>query len=646
MRNSLVRNSPLREIDRTRAVQAARMTQTDRHSHRSLAVREPTICASRDRRRDGRIAFRRRDRQVKHVRCRLLVLAVAMTFLASAALIPGYAAAAELDVGEFFTDAEDIVGRPFAGAAYWLGHAGVFVGDAENRLLPDESFTRAQMATVLSRMTGEEDAAEEMEDVTTGWVDDEEIADWARGYMALAEEREWFLGDPDGSVRPEGALTFAEISALLARITDNGHLAEGDWPDAAMEAADVLGLFAAVQEVEADAEIARGDMVSATWAALRADRYIDHPEEEVADSLLQVNFEDTYQAWWDTLEEVPGSFSLSVTEDEGVLFFTVYDIEDEFGEPVEFDELEDYAFDAGASEMTFRGNDESVTYTFEYLGLVVGSEGSVDLAHPEWPFEMDEGIMKVADVDLTCEDIRIDVSLVGEEWSVDATFPFPEQVREDLADHYTSTADSGSVVFEDFLNVNMTQVLQDQMDPAAFSVTAEGKDFVIDSIDLLPPPGQDEYEHMLSWLEFWLDEEGDLVQAFDEVTITYTAADAQEGKELVTLLFNLPVEDFSVTFTAPPSPPDAALITATVDNNELEVVGEAGAVDAGAEVRVYEAPDGPGPPGELFGSVTAEDDGSFTFVDEDDHHQSGNLYLVTQVIDEVESRGSDSIEAE
>lgn len=177
---------------------------------------------------------------------------------------------AEIALAENVMPFPDIGGNEFfSGAAERLHHAGVFIGDAEGKLNADEPFTRAQMAVVLGRITGQEGVASTLRSETTSWVDDAEIPDWAQGAFVLSEMREWFVGRDDGTVGPNEYLSWAEISILLARITDNGHLARGDWPTSALSAGRAMQLYDGIPHTpQANLPILRGQMTVAVWNAM------------------------------------------------------------------------------------------------------------------------------------------------------------------------------------------------------------------------------------------------------------------------------------------------------------------------------------------------------------------------------------------
>ena len=231
------------------------------------------------------------------MKCKWLGLALALALLMS---VTGPVLA--VTPGDYFTDAGEWSDEFFAEAAHYLGHAGIFIGDGEGNLRPDEPFTRAQMAVVLARLACQSRLADAMQFMNTNWEDDDAIPTWARGAFVLAEARGWFLGDSKGYVHPNDNVTFAEIAMLLARVTENEPLAVGPWPTNALIAGNELGLFDDLPlDPVADVPVFRGDMVSMTFKAALAGRWDADDEEYDADakSLLERCHEATFTAWQD-----------------------------------------------------------------------------------------------------------------------------------------------------------------------------------------------------------------------------------------------------------------------------------------------------------------------------------------------------------
>ncbi len=239
---------------------------------------------------------------------KLMILALAATFLIS---IVGSALA--VTPGDYFADADLWDDEFFAEAAFYLGHSGIFIGDDEGNLLPEEPFTRAHMAVVLSRLAGQERLADSMQFMETGWDDDADIPTWARGAFVLAEARGWFIGDPEGNVNPNENLTFAEIAALLTRTTGNDHLEVGTWPGSAMIAGHEMGIFDDLDmDPVPDVPVFRGDMVSMAFRASLVgvhDEEDDEWADDKRDTLLGRHYPDTWDLYHEELDTVTGTWT-------------------------------------------------------------------------------------------------------------------------------------------------------------------------------------------------------------------------------------------------------------------------------------------------------------------------------------------------
>lgn len=112
-----------------------------------------------------------------------------------------------------------------------LTNAGVIEGYEDGTFRPNASITRAELATIISRFdqtfgTFETDA--EFPDIT---------AHWAEEYIKHSATRNWVVGYPDGTFRPNQNITRAETVTMVNRILQravsehgllNGHI---DWID-------------------------------------------------------------------------------------------------------------------------------------------------------------------------------------------------------------------------------------------------------------------------------------------------------------------------------------------------------------------------------------------------------------------------------
>ncbi len=339
------------------------------------------------------------------------------------------------------------------------------------------------------------------------------------------------------------------------------------------------------------------------------------------------------------------SFNFEVTLNS--LTFTVNQLRDQDGGEINFDNLGNFGFDAAESTATFyRGEEPGITFTFEDLGLELGSGGSISYSLDFWS---NDDLKFLGVIDLDQPGVKIDVTLAGDDWQLSETFDFPEAVREAL-DGQMRTGPDGYGFFVEIqeINLNMSDGLPllDQVDINAFTVTdVDGvKNFVIDSVTAEPPPGQqDDPDMRRNWLVILLDSDaGDEFMYGDTVKVEYNATGTDN---LTGLFFRFKVENFDQTINIELESPGAHMIDATVDTglepNLLAVEGRAadgpgpGAVRSGSMVTVYW--DEGGVPGDVISSVTAEWNGSFTLIDENNSHNPDNTYWVTQTVLGVES---------
>jgi hypothetical protein len=117
-------------------------------------------------------------------------------------------------IASTFTDVED--GQWYSQAIAYLASTGIVTGYEDGSFKPNAQITRAEFAAILSRFDESEAAAGEAErfsDVKTSY--------WAFAYIDKAAENGWLNGYPDGTFKPQTAITRAEavtaINNLLAR---------------------------------------------------------------------------------------------------------------------------------------------------------------------------------------------------------------------------------------------------------------------------------------------------------------------------------------------------------------------------------------------------------------------------------------------
>jgi len=107
----------------------------------------------------------------------------------------------------------------FNNAVSTMTNAGVFNGLPDGSFAPNQTITRAEMAAVIVRFMDQMDGMNLLENRfydTSGH--------WAAGYIDAVASKGWVQGFPDGTFRPNQAITRAEATAMINRIS--GRLVE------------------------------------------------------------------------------------------------------------------------------------------------------------------------------------------------------------------------------------------------------------------------------------------------------------------------------------------------------------------------------------------------------------------------------------
>lgn len=94
--------------------------------------------------------------------------------------------------------------------------AGIFSG-SDGKMLPNSPITREQAAVVLCRAFG---IVSDKRSAYTAFSDSKKISAYARDSVSALYEQELMRGYEDGSLRPQAAITRAEIAQLLYNIID------------------------------------------------------------------------------------------------------------------------------------------------------------------------------------------------------------------------------------------------------------------------------------------------------------------------------------------------------------------------------------------------------------------------------------------
>lgn len=101
-----------------------------------------------------------------------------------------------------------------------LAETGTAEGFPDGRFEPEQTVSRAQLAVMLVRAAGYAEQARLLNFETSGYTDDDDVPDWARGAVNVARATGLMDGFEDGTFRPLQPVTRAEGSVALFRFMD------------------------------------------------------------------------------------------------------------------------------------------------------------------------------------------------------------------------------------------------------------------------------------------------------------------------------------------------------------------------------------------------------------------------------------------
>lgn len=170
-----------------------------------------------------------------------------MTRAQLCAVLYRMAGSPEMTGRDAFTDTPD--GAWYEDAVLWAVRNHIMSGYTASTFGPHDPITREQLAAILWRYAGSP-AAEAGE----AYADEASIASWAVTAVDWARTRGFINGMSDGSFRPDGRATRAQVAAILMRY-DQARTEEPSPEPAPQEGADVLvAYFSATGNTENIAE--------------------------------------------------------------------------------------------------------------------------------------------------------------------------------------------------------------------------------------------------------------------------------------------------------------------------------------------------------------------------------------------------------
>ena len=117
-----------------------------------------------------------------------------------------------------FIDVE--AGTWYTDAITWTAENGIFLGYGNNKVGPNDSITREQLAAIFFRYADYKGCDMTAKGELDKFRDAGKISDYARAAMQWAVGSGLIQGKPDGVLDPQGTATRAEIAAMLHRFLE------------------------------------------------------------------------------------------------------------------------------------------------------------------------------------------------------------------------------------------------------------------------------------------------------------------------------------------------------------------------------------------------------------------------------------------
>lgn len=118
----------------------------------------------------------------------------------------------------------------YASAVNYAYTAGL-VGDGLTKFRPDDAVTREEMADMLYRFFLSNRMTSEQESISLSFTDADSVSDEYASGVAFATENGIINGYPDGTVRPLGTATRAEVATMLKRFSNLTKALKVDYSD-------------------------------------------------------------------------------------------------------------------------------------------------------------------------------------------------------------------------------------------------------------------------------------------------------------------------------------------------------------------------------------------------------------------------------
>lgn len=149
-------------------------------------------------------------------------------------------------------------------AADYLFQHGIMLGDENGEMQLESGLTRAQLATVLARLTGDLEHIQTDLTYYTGQCKFPDVPEWAKPYVGYCYTNDLMLGYDTGAFGADDGVTPAAACTVVLRYME---LPDLDW-DYSTSCQTALDLGLTTAETVKKAEVTRGDLAVLLYRAL------------------------------------------------------------------------------------------------------------------------------------------------------------------------------------------------------------------------------------------------------------------------------------------------------------------------------------------------------------------------------------------
>lgn len=146
-----------------------------------------------------------------------------------------------------------------------LKQLGILKGYPDGTLKLEKPIMRSEVATIMVRIRGYEDADIDMEGKEFTDVEEDY---WAYGYIQNAYKLEIIQGYPDSSFKPANNISYAEVVAIMVNTLGYKDKIIGKWPENYINMGKELGVIPEDSDEDPAKIITRGEMALIVWDTL------------------------------------------------------------------------------------------------------------------------------------------------------------------------------------------------------------------------------------------------------------------------------------------------------------------------------------------------------------------------------------------